>query len=260
MVKKRKGQKDELFNINVSNFIFLSNKKLFIYFLQLAAAQLLQTQDEILQINALQDFGAKTHKRNNRLQSHKLKTSELDEVEQFDVSNDKTSKKNYSEKIKITDIVPKKWENRKRIPVNQKKEILRASLTVAQDEEDGKEIMVPQESNRGATKYFNDVHQQDLGRGTRKQFSKKVSVPVGTNALGSRSVSRKKEPMTDIEGFTNIARRGQRQVHMEEMAHAHIKDIVAECGDSQISVQLEFNEAFHGVVYSKGHYNDPKCT
>lgn len=62
------------------------------------------------------------------------------------------------------------------------------------------------------------------------------------------------------DNYMEFHRRGLRQSHMEEMAHAHIDKLTVDCGPRGISVSLTFSERFDGVVYSKGYFNDPRCT
>uniref|UniRef100_T1H8C5 ZP domain-containing protein n=1 Tax=Rhodnius prolixus TaxID=13249 RepID=T1H8C5_RHOPR len=39
----------------------------------------------------------------------------------------------------------------------------------------------------------------------------------------------------------------------------HIHDIRAECSKDQMTVNIEFNTVFNGLIYSKGHYNSNEC-
>nr|CAD7569525.1 unnamed protein product [Timema californicum] len=41
--------------------------------------------------------------------------------------------------------------------------------------------------------------------------------------------------------------------------HTHIHNLEVKCDDSGMAVNLEFNAPFSGVVYSKGHFDNPKC-
>lgn len=44
--------------------------------------------------------------------------------------------------------------------------------------------------------------------------------------------------------------------------HAQLKGIRVDCAassDNIIAVEIEFLEAFNGIVYSKGRHDDPKC-
>lgn len=46
----------------------------------------------------------------------------------------------------------------------------------------------------------------------------------------------------------------------EEDKHPpHIHDINVECSKDMMTITIEFNRVFNGVIYSKGHYNDPEC-
>ncbi|CAB3376481.1 Hypothetical predicted protein [Cloeon dipterum] len=51
------------------------------------------------------------------------------------------------------------------------------------------------------------------------------------------------------------ARRPEREHHH----HTHISRLDVACTDAAIKVNLDFDAPFHGVVFSKGYYNDPKC-
>ncbi|XP_046679876.1 uncharacterized protein LOC124367236 [Homalodisca vitripennis] len=39
----------------------------------------------------------------------------------------------------------------------------------------------------------------------------------------------------------------------------HIHDINVQCAKDQMTINLEFNRPFNGIIYSKGYYSDPQC-
>lgn len=41
--------------------------------------------------------------------------------------------------------------------------------------------------------------------------------------------------------------------------HTHIIEIDVKCEPKGMIVSIEFEEAFDGIVYSRGYHNDPKC-
>jgi NADPH-dependent ferric siderophore reductase len=41
--------------------------------------------------------------------------------------------------------------------------------------------------------------------------------------------------------------------------HTHISRLDVRCDSAGMSVSLDFDGPFSGVVYSKGHFNNPKC-
>lgn len=54
--------------------------------------------------------------------------------------------------------------------------------------------------------------------------------------------------------------RGTRQLRQaNSIGHTHIDNIDVKCTDRSMEVTIDFAEAFGGVVYSKGYFNDPKC-
>lgn len=221
--------------------------------------QLLSHKDEIEEINALQDFGAKTSRLRLDSSGHKFQSQQSNHPEQYSLLGEhKSLKVNTERKQHLTSDSVGKLNKRKKVPVEKEEfSTFQSGSIIARSEEDEKKPIVSQDKLK---KIFQGPRDVDVARPVTKKFSKKVIVSSGSYPFLRKGIESEKEPMTDVQGYTNIARRNQRQSHMEEMAHAHIRDIVAECGDSGISVALEFNGPFHGVVYSKGHFNDPKCT
>jgi hypothetical protein len=41
--------------------------------------------------------------------------------------------------------------------------------------------------------------------------------------------------------------------------HTHISRLDISCSNDEMKVNLGFDAPFHGVVYSKGYFNDPAC-
>lgn len=128
------------------------------------------------------------------------------------------------------------------------------------DAEGPKEIMLREEANRGFSKFSDAIQDQYLEKPVEKKFSKKVELTSRVNLKTKRPNFEVSEKTQNLPGFMDIRRRGSRQSHMEEMAHTHIHKLDVDCSNSGIRVNLEFNEPFDGIVYSKGHFNDPKCT
>ncbi|KAK6637562.1 hypothetical protein RUM44_007984 [Polyplax serrata] len=218
-----------------------------VFLFQLVSGQLLQSKDEIEEINALQDFGVR--------RSHLKADDTYEGPELHAIFGDE--KVHFARNGSPKGVEPLKRNSKKTIPGDKKGlQSPRTRYTVAQiSEEDG----FAEKDTRGTVEIVS-LGDHDGGRTSSKKFSKKVTVNSESFPFLPRLGGPDKEPMTDVPGYTNIARRNQRQSHMEEMAHSHLKDIMAECGDTGISVELDFNEPFDGVVYSKGYYNDPQCT
>jgi len=47
--------------------------------------------------------------------------------------------------------------------------------------------------------------------------------------------------------------------HHGEHSHIHVTRLDVTCDTRGMSVELEFDGAFNGVVYSKGHFKNRKC-
>jgi hypothetical protein len=47
--------------------------------------------------------------------------------------------------------------------------------------------------------------------------------------------------------------------HEHHHHHTHISRIDVTCDSTGMSVTLDFDGPFSGVVYSKGHFDNPKC-
>ncbi|KAL0272849.1 UNVERIFIED_CONTAM: hypothetical protein PYX00_005673 [Menopon gallinae] len=204
--------------------------------LPLVAAQLLRSADEIEEINALQEFGKRTSRR---------------KVSQDDAPTHSREQDESAESFQP--VRTAKPAEKRRKPVSRKKVVPDEII----NENEEKEIMVRQESGRGRTKFANTVRGEDYEKPAKKKFSKKIN--ISPDKL-PQFVTSERHDHHDVPGFMEIARRGSRQSKMEEMAHAHIHRLDVDCGGNGISVTLEFNEPFFGVVYSKGHFNDPRCT
>lgn len=71
--------------------------------------------------------------------------------------------------------------------------------------------------------------------------------------------------MLDNKQSVMMATRKTRQLLGNEVAeharhhHLDLKRLDVQCTASGMQVHLEFLEPFDGVVYSKGHFGDPKC-
>lgn len=70
----------------------------------------------------------------------------------------------------------------------------------------------------------------------------------------------------NINPFREIERIGRQSGHDQDFhddashhQHAKIKELNVECSQSGLSVSVEFDSPFDGVIYSKGHFNDPNC-
>jgi hypothetical protein len=48
-------------------------------------------------------------------------------------------------------------------------------------------------------------------------------------------------------------------LHHHHHHHTHISRLDVKCDSGGMSVTLDFDGPFSGVVYSKGHFNNPKC-
>ncbi|KAG8265823.1 hypothetical protein J6590_085657 [Homalodisca vitripennis] len=71
--------------------------------------------------------------------------------------------------------------------------------------------------------------------------------------------------MYDSHQSVMMATRRTRQLLGNEIAeharhhHLDLKRLDVQCSNQGMQVRLEFLEPFDGVVYSKGHFEDPKC-
>lgn len=71
--------------------------------------------------------------------------------------------------------------------------------------------------------------------------------------------------MHDSEQSVMVATRHTRQLLGNEIAeharhqHLDLKRLDVQCTGQAMQVHLEFLEPFEGIVYSKGHFDDPKC-
>lgn len=46
----------------------------------------------------------------------------------------------------------------------------------------------------------------------------------------------------------------------EDLKHPpHIHEIEVECAKDMMTINIEFNRVFNGIIYSKGYYNMPEC-
>lgn len=195
-----------------------------LFSLQVASGQLLRSSEEVDEINALREFG----KRIEPIKHHKdllEAQSTLEKTREPITALDVTPKKKSTLKRKV------KIEKRRRKPVD--------AVDVKQTED--AEIMVPAESGRGLSRFGDDLADQSVD-------------------VVAQQRRRKGGKRRDDSNVMEFKRRGQRQSHMEEMAHAHIEKLSVECGPGGISVSLAFSDRFDGVVYSKGFFNDPQCT
>lgn len=241
----------------------------------MANSQLLRNTDEVEEINALQDFGRRTEPRKNSqdnqidniesvlsrlktvLEEDELNNENDNETETESPDEYKPPKKLFSTKRK--DKIFPAVENKRKIVV-QRKRRPKAKESDFDDEEGPKEIMQREESNRGFSKFSDTIQEQEVDKPSEKKFSKKVEVSRNVVFRPKRPNYEVSQRNVNLPGFMDVKRRGSRQSAMEEMAHAHIHKLDVDCSNSGIRVSLEFNEPFDGIVYSKGHFNDPKCT
>lgn len=65
-----------------------------------------------------------------------------------------------------------------------------------------------------------------------------------------------------INPFREIERIGRQieghEAH-DEHHHTKIQELNVQCTKSGLTVSVEFDGPFDGVIYSKGYFSDPKC-
>jgi len=199
---------------------------------QVVTGQLLKSSEDVDDINALKDFGKRISpiKHNKDLLTEETTADKLKRPIDLPVvrfRND-TTKTNTTPKPKPIDLPV----------VHQKKKVAVKRRVVNRRKPDNSESILPAESGRGGVGFGDDLAYQN--------------VDGEVHGKGKSPKSR--------GNFMEFMKRGQRQSHMEDMAHAHIENLSVNCGPRGIAVTLKFADRFDGVVYSKGYFNDPRCT
>ncbi|KAB0803320.1 hypothetical protein PPYR_00290 [Photinus pyralis] len=62
---------------------------------------------------------------------------------------------------------------------------------------------------------------------------------------------------TDSEQTTAISARDDEDDDLKHPPHIHAIDV--ECSKDMMTINIEFNRQFDGIIYSKDHYNNPRC-
>lgn len=226
------------FNARFHNKLFLCS--------QPALSQLLRDTEEVEAINALEDFGRRIeplHRQTKLLENQ----SELDPVSRSTQVRPKVNRYRYKIPIKLSDEERKPFKKPIYVP-DLEDDRRREGDDEIVDNQGNREIMISEESNAGFSKFSPAVKEQETHHSPNE---------VGKSRRRGQAKFGGKRHEDDV---MMIPKRGQRQSLSEEMAHSHIHRLDINCNNDGISVSLEFNSPFDGVVYSKGHFNDPRCT
>ncbi|XP_011636579.1 uncharacterized protein LOC105426874 isoform X1 [Pogonomyrmex barbatus] len=83
------------------------------------------------------------------------------------------------------------------------------------------------------------------------------SVDVGTNVITTGTGPGPTGPT----GTVGVTATGTTSVTEDDLSHPpHIHNLDVQCSKTMMTINIEFNRAFDGVIYSKGYFMNPECT
>ncbi|XP_022835049.1 uncharacterized protein LOC111362587 isoform X1 [Spodoptera litura] len=118
----------------------------------------------------------------------------------------------------------------------------------------------PSQPSQPSYDYSKPSYQQSQSdQTTQSIYVSSETGSINTGSSSSISTSSSSSGSSSISGSISQTTQTQVQVDDEDRHPPHIHEITVDCGKEMMTINIEFNKVYNGLIYSQDHYNEPEC-